>query len=78
MYRNSFRAQKLKISHEFLYIIYLTDPCKERFGIDLGGGDKTDTHICLLTRVRDRLFGWHEIFLRIILRFILGRHVVRN
>jgi hypothetical protein len=57
--------------------MYLSGLCKGRFGIELGGGDKTDTYSCLVTRVGDWFFGWLEIFWRIILGIILRRHVVR-
>jgi hypothetical protein len=58
--------------------MYLIGFCKEMFGIESGGGDKTHTHSCLVTRVGDWLFGWLDIFVRIIFRFILGRHIVRK
>ena len=31
--------------------MYLSGLCKGSFGIELGGGDKKDTHSCLLTCV---------------------------
>ena len=42
-------------------LIHLTGVCKERVGIELGRGDKKDTHSCFLTRVSDSLLGWLEM-----------------
>ena len=58
--------------------MYLTGLCKEIVGTELGGGDKKDTHSCLLTRVADSLLGGPEMFYRIILRIFLARHFVRK